>query len=731
MKANELENNVGGAARMAGQVPNSGPLQTLVRRRWQLLGCLLLVSSLAFAATVLRKPSYEATARVQVVQGEPEASGLAPLFGNKSDGFAGQCELLDSRRVLARAIDRLNLAGVPWDHDEEGLRQLRGHMDVRPMAKSRMIDIIGSGPTGIEASAVANHLMAAFIETSADMRAVNHRRMVESLQNQVRIYENEIGAQEDALARFRADNLITGNGAELSVVMGRITTLEGELTRAQMRRLELKAQQEKLSRLMAGDVAYRVNDQAVEGIERDSEVLTCRQKLQQLRQQKLVLAQAYLPGHRKLQSIDGEIAGVSQRLGERVTELVAALTGRTREQYAALAAREQEIEKVLAQQKEISVAMTGRLQEYQKLAHKLELMHSFQGECVKQIRHFSIKEQLDGPPVQVVETASVPTRAAGLSKRKQAGSILVLGLLLSLIFVFAVDRFSLNQEMPAEAAWAGGYVPMPGAWPMYGPWPSGPTATAPSPPVAESVNPGPTVLGQLGRMSLAGHNDAAFTARCQIVQSEASSAQASAFREISAHLLGRFGASRQSLVVTGPTLAGGKTTCACNLALALAQTGRSVCLVEGNPQNPALHRVFGNRNDEGPTLEDALGDPALLEALVQETDVPNLKVAQCWQEMSATTQVEPFAMSQFNQHLLSRCDWVIYDAGCVTNEFTSKLSAVIGKVLLVDAGQDVGLACITTEQVERYGAVVLGCIENVHTDDAWAGSEPGRKRTGV
>ena len=83
-------------------------LKVLVRRRWQLLACLLLVCSIAFAATALQKPRYEATARVHVVIDKPRIGNLQgtsnPDTGNY---FNTQCQLLQSRHVLSKAAPEI------------------------------------------------------------------------------------------------------------------------------------------------------------------------------------------------------------------------------------------------------------------------------------------------------------------------------------------------------------------------------------------------------------------------------------------------------------------------------------------------------------------------------------------------------------------------------------------------------------------------------------------------
>ncbi len=78
------------------------------------------------------------------------------------------------------------------------------------------------------------------------------------------------------------------------------------------------------------------------------------------------------------------------------------------------------------------------------------------------------------------------------------------------------------------------------------------------------------------------------------------------------------------LLVTSAGPAEGKTTVATSIAIAIAQTGQSVCLVDCDLRKPRVHSVFGERNDKGVTT--ALLEPGQIPSLVVDTQIPNLKI---------------------------------------------------------------------------------------------------------
>ncbi len=79
------------------------------------------------------------------------------------------------------------------------------------------------------------------------------------------------------------------------------------------------------------------------------------------------------------------------------------------------------------------------------------------------------------------------------------------------------------------------------------------------------------------------------------------------------------------LQVTSPAPSEGKSTTAANLAVALAQAGRRVIIVDGDLHRPRIHRIFKVPNNMGLTTA-LLQDFPSPESLLQSTSVPGLRV---------------------------------------------------------------------------------------------------------
>lgn len=79
-----------------------------------------------------------------------------------------------------------------------------------------------------------------------------------------------------------------------------------------------------------------------------------------------------------------------------------------------------------------------------------------------------------------------------------------------------------------------------------------------------------------------------------------------------------------TLLVTSPAPSEGKTTVGVSIAIAMAQAGQRVVLVDCDLRRPRIHRVFGKTSVLG--LTTAVVEGRATESVVVETEIPNLSI---------------------------------------------------------------------------------------------------------
>ncbi|MGA7124227.1 MAG: CpsD/CapB family tyrosine-protein kinase, partial [Polyangiaceae bacterium] len=149
----------------------------------------------------------------------------------------------------------------------------------------------------------------------------------------------------------------------------------------------------------------------------------------------------------------------------------------------------------------------------------------------------------------------------------------------------------------------------------------------------------------------------------------------------------------------------GKTTVACSIAIALAQGGQRVCIVDCDLRRPRLHRIFDRAGDAGVT--NVVVGEATVDEVAKPTTVENL-----WSIPAGPVPPNPADMlhsdrfRKFLDELAERFDRVVIDSppvAAVTD------SAVLST--LVDGTVFVVRAFKTSKQLAKQGLRILRDVD--------------------
>ena len=181
----------------------------------------------------------------------------------------------------------------------------------------------------------------------------------------------------------------------------------------------------------------------------------------------------------------------------------------------------------------------------------------------------------------------------------------------------------------------------------------------------------------------------------------------------------------RSLLIASSVPGEGKTITASNLAIAFAQAGRVVCLVDADLRRPAVHDVFGLPNDHG--LASLLrGGEATFESATHETEVTGLRVMTTGPlppnpaELLASPRMRAIVAG-----LLEKVELIVVDSPplqAVTD--AAVLSSLVDGTLLVAAAGRTRRGSLVSgrDALQRVGARVLGVMLNEVSDREGSGS---------
>ncbi len=195
------------------------------------------------------------------------------------------------------------------------------------------------------------------------------------------------------------------------------------------------------------------------------------------------------------------------------------------------------------------------------------------------------------------------------------------------------------------------------------------------------------------------------------------SANASIFRTIRSNIrYTRVGGEIRSLLVTSSLPEEGKSTVAMNLAISMAETGRSVLLMDGDLRTPTVHKAFDLPNSVG--LSSILVDQTRLEDCIY-----SIKYSQGLSVLtSGPISPDPAellgseGMKNLFAELSERWDTIVIDSSSVLIPFSDALTLARmaeGVLLVVKSGKVLLKHTSSAKQLlEQQGAHVLGAVLN-------------------
>jgi polysaccharide biosynthesis transport protein len=581
----------------------------LVRRalaqRWRLvlLGLLLVAVPVVAWTMVGTNDTYEASSTLFLLPETAQQQG--PLRDLATPEVNSLYQVVLRSRSLAQAVvetlpkesrDELSRQIGVRDYVLAAINQIRRwrgqevivysptELAVRELQEARMtFTIARDGTVTVTATAfsprVAVDLANTYVEVLlsrssafARQQARGTRELLESLLTQAK---NSQAEAEDRLRRFTGGS---GTGIKLPdefrMDMQRLGALESELSDVQ---INVEIAQQRL--------AYLRGDKrgGQPGIDPATQQL--RERIVQLEGKLAALQEKYTAQHPLVLATRTEIQDVHERLKASlqphqnprpagVASLRPAEATHLSKQMAdlevqllGLQAKEQTLQQRISRTKRSMASVGAREGEYVGLARAVETQSKLANMLSEKLTAARMSEQTQIRGIQVIDLASLPKHPSA----KQPIKLLLVGLFggLGLGIAAAVAReYSIQViETEHQAATATGL-------PVLGSIPLAPTRPSPA-----GTAEGPTIF-------VATHDPHSLPAdSCRAIRVA-----------IDCQALDR---PIKTLLVTSPGINEGKSTVITNLALAFAESGRRVLLIDADLRRPSLHRALSIPNEGG------------------------------------------------------------------------------------------------------------------------------------
>jgi capsular exopolysaccharide synthesis family protein len=467
---------------------------------------------------------------------------------------------------------------------------IKGGLHVQIVPSTQMVDIRYRSNDPKLSTDVVNKLVDTYIDE--DLRSKFDRTMHVSiwLQKQLEGLKQSAGDAQRQLADYQKQHNIVGTDETSNLTMQNLAQISSDLESAEADRIMKEARMRE----------FESEDPDLVALMGDNpELNSLRSQLTTLQTQRADLNSKYGQHHPKMQELNAQIDKVQATINSEV----ALARRQVRDEYEGAMRMEEMLHKRLDAQKEDAYRLNEDEAQYAILRHEAELNRDLYDALQMRLKEASVTAGLSATNITVVDRAQVPMYPVAPRKSLSLLLGLISGLLCGAALAFMTESIDDTLQTSEEV---------------------------------ENVSMLPslaTVPHILGASSKRKRNkpeetpaDAGQAQKLITLYSPKSHA-AEAYRGLrSSLLLSSIDRPPRVIVVTSAYPGEGKTTTTVNTAIAFAQRGERVLLVDADLRRGSLDRVF-HLDDKSFGLSTVLTEPATIRNLANPLpELPALRV---------------------------------------------------------------------------------------------------------
>lgn len=669
----------------------------LQRRKWMIVSMLVVSVTMAIAIQFIVPKLYEGVALVKVDRHSADIDTQPNTSNGVGDDIdqimTTEMELAVSDTVLRPVVERYNL----WNAEKltagmspEKAQQVRQgpiklqKLSIKRPPNSSLIQIIYRAHDPALAANVANAIAESLAEHSNDSARARQLESSSVVTASLIKMRQKMNEADNQLAEYERQLGITDPEQRATVLGTRLKDLTSGLTIAQSERAARQATLEQVRRAAslspdsAMAAAQIADSMVMPSANAVGEALT---KLNQAKADYASISSFYGANHPENARAKHQV----EELQQQIQSIVAGSLRRSQIAYEQARAREDNLGSLIATTKAEVDAMDAKASHYEQLRDEALNYRKFYNDLESRATIADINNSFAGNSVKLYSPARAPFEAVFPKLMLNLPIGVVLALLLGVVCAVLMDAVDSRFSGPEE--------------------------------IASQLRLDILAMVPESKMLKAATSRRAVTALVPKDNSKRAQRSADRYAEairtlrtaISFSLLE---GSVKVLQITSSQPGEGKTTTSSSLAVAYAQAGKKVLLVDSDLRRPSVHRMFGIA--QSPGLSELLQGQVSFNASINEIQ-PNLSVIAAGPATSRASELVSLFLASVLAKAAREYDLVIVDCPPVNGaaETLDIARMVDATVLVTQAEKSSGkLISATVSALRRSRGQVLGIVLN-------------------
>ena len=594
-------------------------------------------------------PLYRAQSRIIIEVEDDQASNLTGVLSGENyrdpaPYYQTQFRILTGRELARRTVRRLDLARVPEFNgtgatptqlartldafkSRAGLgsaqaadgrplpeailvANFRARVSVEPVKSSRLVDVAFVSASPEFAATAANQLAREYVAQNAEQRRHNVTSGLSWIEQELDRQKSKVEASERALASYREEQNALSLEDRQNIVVARLNQLNDVVTKAKTSLVQKESLYNQVKSLSPG-----ASPDTIPAILQNQFIQSLKTQVAELERDRANLSERYGDRHPEIIKVNASIKDATRQLEQELAKAIDAI----RNDYQAALAEERALTGSLEEQKGAAMSLGRKSVSYTVLEREAQSNRQVYENLLAREKELQVLASSRGNNVRLVEDAEVPGSPFTPNLRRSMLLASLTGLTLAVALVVGLGYFDDTVKTPEDI-----------------------TAKLKAP-----------FLGMIPKVR---------SRSAPVLTATTTHEFGEAFRSLRTALAFSNSSDGSKVVlVTSSQPLEGKTTTACNIAIALALGGDRVLLIDADLRRPNVGKTLG--------LEPGAGLSNLLTAQISPKDaVRKTSTDNLWVMTAGPVPPNPSELlaSERMRMVLdaenSWFDWIVVDA---------------------------------------------------------------------
>jgi succinoglycan biosynthesis transport protein ExoP len=502
-------------------------------------------------------------------------------FNGQGAQRTGMAIVLHTMKAQVQGTVRKIIGGTPPAPDTGGkptrdalVSRFLGGVALDPVRGSRLVNVSVTSSNPTFAARMSDTLVEEYVKQNFSMRTDSTQKSLDFLEGEIAKQKTMMEDSEREMAEYREHNNALSLDDRQNTVSATLTQLNDQYTRTKTERI----QKETLYRQVEGLNVSSPQLETIPAITLNPQVQTLRQRLVDLNRTKTTLNDRYGQKNPEVIANAKEIEDTTRQYQNSLT----AALGTIKTEYETARRQEDSLAAELNAQKSAAMDLSRKGVPYTVLEREAQSNRTIYEALLQRQKELQVVSNSGGNNVRLMDRAVVPGAPYTPDVKRNLMLGALAGILLALGLVLAIDYLDDTIKTPEDI-----------------------TRRLKLP-----------FLGLVPAVKGLNH---------PLLSQEVPHEFGEAFRALRTSLV--FSSGSEGTRVIGLTSAQpleGKTTTACNMAIALAYGGSRVLLIDADMRRPSVSRTLGIENTVG--LSHLLTGQATARQAIRRTSVQNLWV---------------------------------------------------------------------------------------------------------